>query len=587
MNYLTDRHQDLASRQTSHLLQGFDRFGFDQKLIIISISLTLGLTAAALSWCGTQSDRVYFCARSPSGETCTDTNNKPLKMTTWYWQQWGKDGRPKQVKAISSELATNPYKPFYAFGGFIGFALAGWMLRHLQYSEKQLQELEAVAHKRDLALAEMQAMREVELVANDQAALIQQAEIFSQTEIQITQMEAEDAVFEAVTAGMTEQQRQQYVNFLRQQKTPYLEGTQTLQGTIDPKDKVSGREEETTIERPPEAITPSWVNNLVCQTALIWGNQGGGKSWLARYVVKLKKNAGYKVVVLDPDSNRAEWVGVESYHSWDDIETQIRLYVNELEARLQEFNESTLSEEEWRSHLWSSGKATALIIEEATTYGSFIKDAELLEKFGKLALTKSRKQEMPVLVVSHNNTQSCLFGIKGLYNLVSKMLQVECLAAVDPVSLQPRATGRARVKLDSSNEWLEVELPKLTTKMKDFGKEQGDGEAPTGGDRTTQPTSPHLDRTTLEKIWSLEFNLEPLEPQLEPLNRPQGNHLGEPEQRFTPTNLTREQALNLINGLRGKLNQTELIELLWQCKKGGSATWRAAHSEFKSLMGGE
>jgi len=578
-HYLTDRHQELANRQNSHFLQGFGCLNFDQKLGIISLSLTLGLTAAALSWCGTQSDRVYFCVEKPDGKTCVDDHDRPLKMTRWHWQNW--EGRPKQIKLVGMEKASNPYKSLFAFGGFIGFALAGWMLRHLQYSETRLQELEAIAQNRDIALAELIAARELELMAHDEAVLIQQAEILSKAELHLTQQDAEDAIFEAATAGMTPEQRQLYVDFLRQQKTPYLQGTQTLQGTIDPRDKVNGGESGS-------SITPTtWVNNLVHQTALIWGNQGGGKSWLARYVTKLKKDRGYRVIVLDPDSNRAEWVGVESHHNWQDIETQIRLYVNELEARLQKFNESTLSEEEWRSRLWSSGKATALVIEEATTYGSFIKDAELLEKFGKLALTKSRKQEMPVLVVSHNNTQSCLFGIKGLYNLVSKMLQVECLAAVDPVSLQPRATGRARVKLDSSNDWVEVELPKLTTKMKDFGNEQG--ETGTGGERT-YPT-PQIDRSTLEKIWGLEFDListptEPNELTDEPLNPPQGNGSEESE-RFTPANLTREQALKLISGLRTRLNQTQIIELLWCCKKGGSAAWKAAYSEFKSLREGE
>ncbi|MBD2358943.1 ATP-binding protein [Tolypothrix sp. FACHB-123] len=248
---------------------------------------------------------------------------------------------------------------------------------------------------------------------------------------------------------------------------------------------------------PPDNNT-AWVQNLIKQTALIWGNQGGGKSWLARYVAKQKKQAGYRVVVLDPDSNRAEWRGVESYHSWSDIEQQIRDYVEELEARLKTFNNSSLSEEQWRQKLWSEGKALSLICEEATTYGDFIKDEELLSKFGKLALTKSRKQEMPLTVVAHNNTQTCLFGIKGLHNLVSKMLQVECLAEVDPITLQPKSTGKAKVKLDSSNEWILVELPNMTTKISDFN----DYSPPTESN-----PNPPIDQATLERIYELEINL--------------------------------------------------------------------------------
>lgn len=210
-----------------------------------------------------------------------------------------------------------------------------------------------------------------------------------------------------------------------------------------------------------------------------------------------KKETGYRVVVLDPDSNRAEWRGVESYHSWSDIEQQIRDYVEELEARLKTFNNSFLSEEQWRQKLWSEGKALSLICEEATTYGDFIKDEELLSKFGKLALTKSRKQEMPLTVVAHNNTQTCLFGIKGLHNLVSKMLMVECLAEVDPITLQPSSTGKAKVKLDSSNEWLDVNLPTMTAKISDFSDIVPAKSNP----------NPPLDKATLERIYELEINL--------------------------------------------------------------------------------
>lgn len=211
-----------------------------------------------------------------------------------------------------------------------------------------------------------------------------------------------------------------------------------------------------------------WTDNLIKQTALIWGNQGGGKSWLARYSVKLKLEAGYKVIVLDPDSNHFEWQGVESYHNWEKIEAQVKEYNKELQARLTGFNNSSMSEEEWTSNLFAEGKAVAYLVEEATTYSSFIKNEELLETFGKLGLTKSRKQLMPLTIVSHNNTQSCLFGIKGLGNLVSKMLQVECLAEVNKETLKPQSTGKARLKLDSSNEWLEVKLPELKAKIANF-----------------------------------------------------------------------------------------------------------------------
>ena len=203
----------------------------------------------------------------------------------------------------------------------MGFALAGWMLRHCQYEEKQKAVFEDIAQKRDaaraemaarsellesyrdVAIAEVQLQADLDLIANDRTVDIQKAEIYAHTEIEVTQMEASEAIFEAQTAGMTEEQKQEYIKQLREMKTPYLQGSQTLQGTIDPNDKVTGSEPgamPSAASYAPQDNKTAWVQNLIKQTALIWGNQGGGKSWLARYVAKLKKEAGYRVIVLDP-----------------------------------------------------------------------------------------------------------------------------------------------------------------------------------------------------------------------------------------------------------------------------------------------
>ncbi|BAY73483.1 hypothetical protein ACN23B_30520 (plasmid) [Anabaena sp. FACHB-709] len=52
---------------------------------------------------------------------------------------------------------------------------------------------------------------------------------------------------------------------------------------------------------------------------------------------------------------------------------------------------------------------------------------------------------------------------------------------------------------------------------------------------------------------------------------------------ITPLNLTRGQCYELINQLRTELNQTEIIERLWQCNKGGSAACQEAYAQFKEI----
>jgi hypothetical protein len=233
------------------------------------------------------------------------------------------------------------------------------------------------------------------------------------------------------------------------------------------------------VDRKPVEAIPSpypvksnnkWIDNFIRQTALIWGNQGSGKSWMARYIAKRKKDEGYRVVVLDPDSNRAEWEGVESYHDFEEIAEFLSWYVEELKGRYKAFNASNMTEDAWRAKLWTEGKAIALICEEVTTYVDLIEDKELLTQFFRLGLTKSRKQEMPLTFVSHNNNQTALGGIKGLANLIEKMLQLELQTDINPETLQPVASGKGAVKLDGSNQWVQVVLPKLERKITNFGE---------------------------------------------------------------------------------------------------------------------
>jgi hypothetical protein len=100
----------------------------------------------------------------------------------------------------------------------------------------------------------------------------------------------------------------------------------------------------------------------------------------------------------------------------------------------------------------------------------------------------------------------------------------------------------------------------------------------------------------LEPDSSTTQGSEPLNPTPEPLNQPidegctdseDGSQFSsEPSsERFTPLNLSKEQVLVLIENLNPELNQTQIIERLWQVKKGGSAAWKEAREQFKHLMG--
>jgi hypothetical protein len=108
-------------------------------------------------------------------------------------------------------------------------------------------------------------------------------------------------------------------------------------------------------------------------------------------------------------------------------------------------------------------------------------------------------------------------------------------------------------------------------------------------DSSTPEPSPEPDSSAIQ-------NIEPPKRDSEPLNQPtdegyadlkDGSQFSSDDgkERFTPLNLTKEQVLALVQNLNHELNQTQIIERLWQVKKGGSAAWKEAREQFKQLMG--
>jgi hypothetical protein len=105
-----------------------------------------------------------------------------------------------------------------------------------------------------------------------------------------------------------------------------------------------------------------------------------------------------------------------------------------------------------------------------------------------------------------------------------------------------------------------------------------------------------LDTPAPEPNSSEVQNPEPLNHDSEQLNQPTNEDCTDLEdssqfssepgsERFTPLNLTKDQVLILIKNLNPELSQTQIIERLWQVKKGGSAAWKEAREQFKQLMG--
>lgn len=353
MTYLSNNHQELSEANQSELMSRFSYLRFDQRMLTIALSTALGLTCAAMAWTGTGSDRMYFCIVHPDQNLqCFDKKNRPFRMTRHHWQHWKESGMPSHLipnyKVGNSDgivPATNPYKAVWAFGAFLGFAAAGWMLRHLQYEEAKLAPMEAIAQQQEEAIADMAARAvavdayrevairqaeleaDVEFIRHEHLIRLGHAELLGEAELDITRLEAEEIKFEAQTAGFSEEQKREYVEFLRQQQTPFLPG-QTLNQTTDPKDKIEGSDQGAAIANvePAPKLKDEFEFDLTRlnpsdptkgKNIAIVAAQGIGKTTLALYIAgEILQSPDIQVYDLDDDEKT--WGNLPVWGTGDD-----------------------------------------------------------------------------------------------------------------------------------------------------------------------------------------------------------------------------------------------------------------------------
>ena len=372
-----------------------------------------------------------------------------------------------------------------------------------------------------------------------------------------------DAVFYARRLEFEAQVEEAFVQSMGISPTlPALPGT-TLEQTTNPGDKVRETEANPAIADS----SPTLPNMTNYPSVLVYGAQGSGKSTFALNEIKKRSSAGHQVVVLDPHAAYGAWSGCEVIGGGMDyaaIDAKLKWFSDEVSRRYKII----------QSQPNPQFRPLTLVCDEFTNWALRCDNSG---EFFKTALSDIRKAQMFALIVSHVRTMSGLGNAKGVAALRDEaLLEIELLGQLDPV------TGKA--------------VPKFEALVKLPGQSLGDRtliKIP----RRSEPSQPtqqsgfSLDaaRNWLESTWSVPGveppTRKPSEPQSELLNRPEDKDSGDSGQRFTPLHLTRQQAQALINQLRTELNQTQIIERLWACKKGGSADWKIAHAQFKELMG--
>jgi len=360
-----------------------------------------------------------------------------------------------------------------------------------------------------------------------------------------------------------------------QQQQAALTGTTTLDSVANPGDKVEAATSAAIEPGQPEQTDGPKIPKLIWYpSVLVYGAPGSGKTHFSEQEVGKRLAAGHRVVVLDPHAAYGAWQGCEVIGGGMDypaIDAKLAWFADEVAKRYKVVQ--SLPNPKFQP--------LTFVCDEFTRWGG--KCANSTDFFEQL-VTDIRKVEMFGLIISHTRTLAGLANAKGFASLRDEaLLEVEILGNKDEETGRATPRFEALVKLpgQSLSDRTLVKLAKHSTPT------APEPTPPKAGANPAETAADYLDR-----VYKLEFDLgkpepdnEPSEPTAEPVNQPPSEGDSESEPKFTSLSLNRTQAIKLIQKLRTELNQTQVIEKLWDCKKGGSEAWRRAYAQFKELMG--
>jgi energy-coupling factor transporter ATP-binding protein EcfA2 len=163
---------------------------------------------------------------------------------------------------------------------------------------------------------------------------------------------------------------------------------------------------------------------------LIWGPQGSGKSTIARALVRLKRQQGQAVCVLNPHGSPVEWDGAEVVGQGRDygrINGFLRSYLGEITERYKSFAKSGITEQQFLEQLVANQKVLSPVCEEMSGWFHNL-NKNLLASFSLAALSESRKVAMAPVFIAHDRTLDFI-GLKRGANLKdSGLVELELLA---------------------------------------------------------------------------------------------------------------------------------------------------------------
>jgi hypothetical protein len=342
-----------------------------------------------------------------------------------------------------------------------------------------------------------------------------------------------------------------------------------------------------------------WLLDLLQCPILIWGAQGSYKSYFAAFLALTRKILfGHELELNDPhlELNKQEaWkallaTGIPAYGAYGDYGA----IACRIQAFYQRIKDAT-PDKAWYTPIFD--EVSDYTLEDAVK--------SLSQMLLRKCISSTRKQNEAPILIAHNNTQEMTGGSTGTHKSQKEgIIELHLFSRREKGKFFPTFKGELSGLPDKNGQfrilpitldprWMNPEFlleffPELKTKFQTEKQQRDRGILEADNDSINWLIDQF--RSGLQPGETVH-NPEPPQRDDEPLNQPDNNnHSGSGNaspSRFTPLELTKNQVLRLIRELRTELNQTEIIERLWQVKKGGSEAWKKAHAEFKQLTEGE